>query len=180
MTICQERFCPAASRAEADIIIVLGAQIRGDGQPGPAIERRMDVALALYRTGEAPRLLLSGGGTGAIPEAEIMRRMAQATGVPESDLLLETRSASTVENAIECARMLAADPPAAVLLVTDSPHAVRARILFRMAGLPVRRVATAPVGLTTMIPMVVTETIKLPISVVRMMGRKNAPGMSRF
>lgn len=140
----------------------------------------MDVALALYRAGAAPRLLLSGGGAGAAPEAEVMLRLAMAAGVPESALLLDTRSANTVENALECARLLAADPPAAVLLVTDSAHALRAGLLFRMAGLPVRRVATAPMGLAALIPMVVTETVKLPISVARMIGRKNARGMPRI
>lgn len=157
---------------------MLGALIRDDGQPGPAIERRMDVALGLYHAGAAPRLLLSGGGAGAVPEAEVMRRLAVAAGVPESALLLDTRSANTVENALECACLLAADPPAAVLLVTDSAHALRAGILFRIAGLPVRRVASAPMRLAARIPMVVTEIVKLPISVVRMIGRKNVRGMS--
>jgi len=44
-------------------------------------------------------LVLSGGGTGSVPEAEIMRRMALARGAPEVVLLIEPGSRDTVENA---------------------------------------------------------------------------------
>lgn len=171
---------PARAHAEADIIIVLGALVRPDGEPGPAIERRMEVAISLYRAGAAPRLLLSGGGTGAVTEAEAMRRLAVAAGVPESAILLETKSADTVENALECAKLLAADPPAAVLLVTDAAHARRARLLFRMAGLPVRRVATAESPPTAPIPMAIMEIAKLPIGILRMVGRRIVRRMPRI
>jgi len=43
------------------VIVVLGAKVRPDGRPSGAMERRMQVALALYRAGIAPLLLLSGG-----------------------------------------------------------------------------------------------------------------------
>lgn len=143
----------------------------------------MDVALGLYHAGAAPRLLLSGGGAGAVPEAEVMRRLAVAAGVPESALLLDTRSANTVENALECACLLAVDRPGAVLLVTDAAHAPRAHLLFCMAGLPVRGVVSMPVRLADLIAMAATEIVKLPISVLHMIWRRlrhnNARGTPR-
>lgn len=163
---------------------MLGALIQPDGQPGPAIRRRMEVAIALYHSGAAPRLLLSGGGPQGVAEAEVMRCLAVAAGVPETALLLETASANTVENALECARLLAADSAAAVLLVTDAAHALRARVLFRMAGLSVCGVVSAPARPADLAQMAVKEIVKLPISVVRMiwrtLRRKNVPGMPRI
>lgn len=159
---------------------MLGALIQADGQPGPALLRRMGVAIALYRAGAAPRLLLSGGGPRSVPEAEVMRRIALSAGVPESALLLEARSSSTVENALESARLFANCPRRTVLLVTDRAHALRASLLFRMAGLPVRRVVTAAAPANLLL-MRATEIVKLPISIWRMVrGRhwpKNARGM---
>lgn len=143
----------------------------------------MDVATALYHAGVAPRLLLSGGGPHALAEAEVMRRLAVAASVPEEALLLETASANTVENALECARLLAAAQPGAVLLVTDAAHALRARVLFRMVGLPVCAVVSARWRLADLFPMAATEIVKLPISIARMLrrrlSRKNARGMPR-
>ena len=57
-------------------------------------------------SGAAPLLVLSGGGTGPVPEAEIMRRMARARGVREAALLVEAGSRDTLENAWETARLL--------------------------------------------------------------------------
>jgi len=59
----------------------------------------LDCGNRLLQGGAAPLLVLSGGGTGSVPEAEIMRRMALARGAPEVVLLIEPGSRDTVENA---------------------------------------------------------------------------------
>ena len=87
--------------------------------------------------GAAPLLLLSGGGTGPVSEAEIMRRMALARGVPDAALLVEPESRDTVENAREAARLLRSRGGRKVLLVSDRAHLPRAVLLFRLAGLHV-------------------------------------------
>lgn len=160
---------------------MLGALIQPDGQPGPATRRRMDAAIALYRAGAAPLLLLSGGGPHGVSEADAMRRLALAAGVPESALLLESRSASTVENALECAKLLGDDSRRALLLVTDRAHALRACLLFRIAGLRVRRVVSPKALPGGHYPMLATEIAKLPLSIWRIVRRrpwrKNARGM---
>jgi DUF218 domain len=100
----------------ADAIVVLGC--RGSAR----LTRRLDHAIRLFRAGAAPLLLLSGGGTGPVPEAEIMRRMALARGVPEAVLLVELGSHDTVENARETTRLLRSRGGRAVLLVGDRAH----------------------------------------------------------
>lgn len=148
-------------------IVVLGAKTLRDNRPSRAIERRMQVALALYRAGAAPVLVLSGGGGRTVPEAEVMRRLALAAGLPDAALVVEPRSRNTLENATETARLLADRGTAAVILVTDRYHALRARVLFRLVGLSVCAVHTPPASLRREWPMWMLESVKLPNSVVR-------------
>jgi uncharacterized SAM-binding protein YcdF (DUF218 family) len=148
-------------------IVVLGAKTLGDGRPSPAIERRMQAAFALYRAGIASILVLSGGGERAVPEAEVMRRLALAAGLPEAALIVEPRSRNTLENATETARLLADRGISAVILVTDRYHAPRARVLFRLVGLSVRAVHAPPASLRQEWPMWMLESVKLPNSVAR-------------
>jgi uncharacterized SAM-binding protein YcdF (DUF218 family) len=137
------------------------------------MERRMQVALALYRAGVAPVLLLSGGGK-PVAEAQVMRRMALAAGVADSALLVESESRNTLENATHAAALLAARQVTAVVLVTDRCHAFRARLLFRLAGLTVSAVHVAAVAPRRHMTMLLSESVKLPISVLRALLRRAA------
>ncbi len=115
--------------SKADAIVVLGCG------PSAGLRRRLDHGVRLFEAGAAPLLLLSGGGAGPVPEAEIMRRMALARGVPEAALLVEPASRNTLGNAHESARLLGACGGRSVLLVSDRAHLPRAALLFRLAGL---------------------------------------------
>ena len=61
-------------------------------------------AAELYHQGYAPKILFTGGlgrnteGLFPEPEAVLFGRVARQCGVPEEDILLETRSANTREN----------------------------------------------------------------------------------
>jgi len=156
-------------------IVVLGARVRPDGRPSAALERRMRVAISLYQAGVAPLLVLSGGGRHAVPEAEVMRQLALAGGVPAAALMTEPRSRTTLENATETAKLLAPRGQAAVVLVTDGYHALRARLLFRMAGFTVVAVHRAQVPLRPRLLMIAAECAKLPINLVRAVLRKLRP-----
>ena len=170
---------PAISGSPGDVrpaaIVVLGARVRADGRASAALERRMRVAISLYRDGVAPLLVLSGGGRQAVPEAEVMRDLALAAGVPDSALMIEPRSRTTLENATETAKLLSTGRQSAIVLVTDGYHALRARLLFRMAGLRVVAVHTAKVPLRPRLLMAAAECVKLPTNLVRAVLRKLRP-----
>ena len=128
--------------SKADAIVVLGCR-------GPAaLQRRLEIGIRLFEAGAAPLLVLSGGGSGPLPEAEIMRRAAIAHGVSETAMLVDTVSRNTVENARETARLLSARGLRSVLLVSDRVHLPRATLLFRLAGLRVAGRAAVPGALT--------------------------------
>jgi uncharacterized SAM-binding protein YcdF (DUF218 family) len=130
--------------------------------------RRLECGIRLYREGAAPLLLLSGGGSGPVPEAEIMQQIALSRGVPERALLVETRSDNTVENAREAARLLQPRGVREVLLVSDRSHLPRAALLFRLAGLRVTRSAgVRPRSMLWETAAAIRECAALPGSLVR-------------
>jgi uncharacterized SAM-binding protein YcdF (DUF218 family) len=87
------------------------------------------LAVEHWKRGKAPVIILTGGvGTYPPSEAEAAARVARGLGVPDTALVLETRSASTRENAIFARALTQARR---ILLVTDSYHVYRARWVFR-------------------------------------------------
>ena len=151
---------------QADAVVVLGCRgLR-------ALERRVDHGIRRFRGGAVPLLVLSGGGEGPVPEAEIMRRIALARGVPHAALLIEPKSRHTADNARETARLLAARGSHSVLLVSDRVHLPRAALLFRLAGLHVVGLAGVPASsVRREIGAALREFAALPKSLARLLLR---------
>ncbi|HVK78540.1 MAG TPA: YdcF family protein [Kofleriaceae bacterium] len=123
--------------APAAAIVVLGAPLARDGGLSAVVAERVAGGVALWQRGLAPRLIVTGGPTGARrAEAEVMAEAALAAGVPLDAIVVEPRARSTAENAREVARLVG--PGAAVWLVTQPFHGRRARWCFRRAGLTPR------------------------------------------
>jgi uncharacterized SAM-binding protein YcdF (DUF218 family) len=135
---------PVWNKATADAIVVLGCRVDDVGLPSQRMRRRVALAVALYRDGRAPLLVLSGGGLGPVAEAAAMRDLALAAGIPAAALLLEPDSRDTLANAINTARLLKAAGKSRIVLVTDRLHLPRAALLFRRAGLDIAGVAGVP------------------------------------
>lgn len=147
---------------QADAIVVLGCA------PSARLSRRVERGVRLYRQGTAPILLLSGGGRRAVPEAEIMRRVALAAGVPEAAMLIEPSSRDTLGNARETLQLLRARRLRSVVLVSDRTHLPRAALLFRFSGIEVAgRSGVRPRSLLLEIGAAIREMAALPWSLAR-------------
>jgi uncharacterized SAM-binding protein YcdF (DUF218 family) len=70
-------------------------------------------------------------------EAEWCAQVAQAHGVPAAAIVLEERSRSTEENAIEARKVMGAYALKTAVLVSDNYHLWRAEMLFRAQGISV-------------------------------------------
>ena len=154
--------------SRADAIVVLGCRMPEDGRPGGALERRVAHAVELWRRGEAPLLLLSGGGGRQRSEADTMRGLALAAGVSAGALLLEERSRNTVENAVFSAALLCEKERRRVIVVSEAYHLLRARILFKAAGLEIVATSAPPVRLRRDFLMYLRESVALPRSLLRL------------
>ena len=121
----------------ADVIIVLGAGLRRDGQPGWALTRRAKLAADLWHDGIAPYVLCTGARAEDSPrsEAAACRGILIGAGLPEAAILMEELSRSTEENAIHSRRLLEELGLPRVVLVSDSYHILRANWIFRQQGI---------------------------------------------
>lgn len=126
------------SAQPADVIVVLGAGLRRDGRPGPALVRRGERAAQLYAEGYAPAVLCSGGYamTQTRSEADACREVLLENGVPEESIFLEDRSRSTEENALYTRELMQANDWDTLLVVSDGYHLLRTRWIFAQQGLP--------------------------------------------
>lgn len=125
-----------------DVAIVLGARLRPDGSPSPALVRRVCHGVELMLAGRAGALLMTGGGR--LPEAHVMRALALASGVPAELVHVEERASNTIENALFSAPLIHAAGWRRLLVVTDSFHRPRAAYIFRRFGLPVTVAGVRP------------------------------------
>ena len=120
----------------AGAIVVLGAA-QYVGRPSPVLRARLEHAVALWKRGLAPRMVLTGGtGEGdTTSEAAVSRRFVVEQGVPDSAILLEAKGRTTRESLQAVAAMMAAERSHTVILVSDPFHMLRLAILARRFGL---------------------------------------------
>jgi uncharacterized SAM-binding protein YcdF (DUF218 family) len=131
-----ERQAPVDETRAADVAIVLGAAVERGGRPSPSLRVRTQHAIELYRTGRVRMLFLTGGlGRNAPSEAEVMRRLALAAGVPEAALVLDETATSTQESMAAARAEAERRGWQTVLVVSEPFHLPRARQMARDAGL---------------------------------------------
>jgi len=120
---------------ESDVIIVLGAQVKEDGTPSVALERRLKAALDSY--GEKRQTIIvcgAQGGNEPRAEGDVMREWLLARGVPDTDIVAETESFNTRENLRNAKEIMARRGLSQALVVTSDYHVARALMLCRQEG----------------------------------------------
>jgi uncharacterized SAM-binding protein YcdF (DUF218 family) len=121
-----------------DAIVVLGARVEPDGQPGPDLRVRTSHAVDLFQRGLAPYLICTGGyHDDRLSAASVARDLAVSLGVPPEKILLADGSATTSEDAASAARLMAAHGWQTALLVSHPLHLERALLLFEGQGIAV-------------------------------------------
>jgi uncharacterized SAM-binding protein YcdF (DUF218 family) len=134
----------ASSERRFDAIVVLGAGASGKGTLRPSDElssnsmERTICGADLFKRGFASRIVFSGGDAsifGEGPQEGVeMKRLALQLGVPDEATIVEGRSRTTYENAVETRRIVGSG---SILMVTSAHHVPRALGLFRKQGLNV-------------------------------------------
>jgi len=121
-----------------DVIIVLGAAQKSDGTAGPAMARRVRHGVKCFNQGRAGVVLMAGGRTTSdVPECETMAELAQSEGLSPETIYQEAFSTRTLENAIECQKIMVDKGWRTALLVTDGYHMPRSLYTFRALGIDV-------------------------------------------
>ena len=121
---------------DSDVIIVLGAQVKEDGTPSVALERRMTAALESYL--EKPQLIIVCGAQGINEpraEGDVMRDWLIEKGVRPEDVVAETASFNTRENLVYARTIMEHRGLSQALVVTSDYHVARALELCRQTGI---------------------------------------------
>ncbi len=127
-----------------DAIVVLAGGVGESGKAGGGYQERVKRAVDLYAAGMAPRMIFSSGYAFAFKEAEVMRELAVANGIPPEAIVLETKARNTHENIAYVKEILAREGWHSVLLVSSPYHMRRALLAFRKTA-PEVQVTPVPV-----------------------------------
>lgn len=138
LRLLEGQYVPPA-RPEGDVIVMLGGgamkdtpDVNGRGTLVSSAASRLLTTVRLYRELKVPVLLSGGQGfADSGLEAEIARRTLIGMGVPEQDIIVETKSLNTTQNAIYSAGLLTEKGFRRPLLVTSAFHMPRAVLNFR-------------------------------------------------
>jgi uncharacterized SAM-binding protein YcdF (DUF218 family) len=117
----------------ADAIVILGA-----GYIDPRILReeslrRLVRGVELYKQNLAPLLVMLG----SVPEFELRFKFARTVGVPPDAILNTAPTATTQEEAAQTSALLRQRNLHRIILVTESLHMRRAKLVFEQYGLEV-------------------------------------------
>jgi uncharacterized SAM-binding protein YcdF (DUF218 family) len=136
--VAGQQLAVTAQLRPADAIVVLAAGLLPDGSLSDESLRRMFEGLVLYKTGLAPRIVLSGPplSNGSAVEAEIRASLAARLGVPQQAIFQETAVHTTRDEAFRIWERFGSEAPS-FLLVTESLHMRRAMLVFERAGFQV-------------------------------------------
>lgn len=125
---------------DADCILVLGAGLRGNGEPSTILADRLDCAVALYESGASDRLLMSGDHSRKdYNEVSAMKAYAVARGVSSYHVFQDHAGFSTYESVYRARDIFSAKK---VIIVTQSYHLYRALYIARALGLDAYGVAS--------------------------------------
>ena len=126
-------------KRDFDYVIIHGAGLLYGDQLTKLLRDRLDKAVSVYRKDPTPPKLIPSGGKGGdetISEAEAMRRYLLQQGIPETDIILESASTTTLENLRFSKQILdGLDGRKYTALVTSNYHVYRALRYCRRIGL---------------------------------------------
>lgn len=141
------QYLPESVIAPAEAIVVLGGGTESELIPRQAVEinsagDRMIHAADLYHQGMAPLIILSGGNIAWMDSVEKspaadMRQIMLRLNVPDSALVLQSKSQNTGEDALYSAELLREKDLTRVILVTSAMHMPRSVALFQKQGIEV-------------------------------------------
>jgi uncharacterized SAM-binding protein YcdF (DUF218 family) len=120
----------------AEAIVVLGTA-QYNGWPGPVFQARLDRAIALWREGYAPLLVVTGGkmpGDG-YTEADAALAYLTEAGVPPEAIVAEYAAGDTWESMLGIMPLLQPLGIDEVIVVSDGFHLFRSRLMARDVGL---------------------------------------------
>ncbi|MGB0862379.1 MAG: YdcF family protein [Saprospiraceae bacterium] len=139
---------------EYDIGIVLGGFSKDNIKPFDRLHftasaTRVTTAVELYQAGKIKKILITGGSIflkeGELPEGKRTQLFLEKMGIPPEDIIIESESLNTRENATLTKKIIDEGyPNSSCLLITSAFHMKRAKKCFEKVDLNCDTFSTAP------------------------------------
>jgi vancomycin permeability regulator SanA len=130
-------------RREADAAVIFGAKIYSDGSPCAALVDRLDTGIDLYDQGFVDTLIMTGArDPNGQSEPAVMKRYAQARGVPPRRILIDESGVNTRASASNVGKMAREAGLERLLAVTQYFHCARVKLTFDREGVSCATVPT--------------------------------------
>ncbi|MGN0298716.1 MAG: vancomycin high temperature exclusion protein [Lachnospiraceae bacterium] len=129
----------AAQLTDMDCILVLGCQVKSNGEPSSMLADRLKQGVALYELQAAPKLLMSGDhGSDDYNEVQVMKNYAMEAGVTSSDVFMDHAGFSTYESMYRAREVFGVKK---MIIVTQEYHLYRALYIAEKLGIEAYGVA---------------------------------------
>lgn len=136
LMVCWKEANVPAPGSDYDAMLVLGAQVKPDGEPSLQLQWRLEKAAETYQAKKVPVVVCGGqGGNEPAPEAVVMRDVLISLGVDEDMILMDTTSTSTHSNVRNAMTLLEGYDVHKVVVITSDYHLPRALAITEDAGL---------------------------------------------
>lgn len=131
-------------KKDFDYVIIHGAGLLHGDQVSKLLADRLDKAIEIYQRDPTPPMLIPSGGRGGdetVTEAAAMAGYLKEHGIPMAKIIMEDRSATTMENLTNSQKLIDLDmtghkkDQAYIALVTSNYHVYRALRCCRKIGL---------------------------------------------
>jgi len=151
----ESQYQPMTTQTRGDVLVVLGGGTETPQYPRQMVELngagdRVTYAFWLYKQQAAPKIILSGGsiewqGKRSTSPAEDMSSLLALMGVPPADMIIQSESLNTEEDARFSSQIIREEGFSRIILVTSALHLPRSVQLFKKEGI---EVIPAPVDFT--------------------------------
>ena len=122
----------AAELNDVDCIIVLGCQVKDNGNPSDMLADRLTRGIELYKQGAAPKIIMSGDhGQKEYDEVNTMKQVAIDADVPSNDIFMDHAGFSTYESVYRAKEIFEADK---LIIVSQEYHLYRALYIAKQLG----------------------------------------------
>ena len=113
-----------------DVLIVLGTPCEADGTPSPEARERVLEGVREFRAGIANHIIMTGGAAhNQFVEADCMKRLAVAEGVPADAVVEEGQAKDTIQNIWFSHALMEAHGWRSAEVVSSPSHLPRAALI---------------------------------------------------
>lgn len=122
-------------KKSADVAVILGNKVNGDGTLSSRLQKRVECGSALYKAGRVRHIIVSGGfGEEGFFEGDKMREYLLNDGIPESDITVDNQGRNTKETVRNTMQLRDDLQFSSIIVVSQYYHLTRTKMLFRKAG----------------------------------------------